>query len=141
MRNDINILITLYLVGVLVSILQPVVGNPLHGEDSLRPVGDNPQPERGSLRPEGGSLRPEGGSRLLVEGKLQTEVGKHQVVEGMAQTEVGSRLPEVGIQGSSFLEHEAEAGHLRTIMVELWYNNIMYAAFWTCIYKLYTAHL
>lgn len=91
-------------------ILQPVVGNLLHGEDSLRPVGDNLQPVGHNHQPEGDNLRPEGGSRQLVEGKRQTEVGKHQVVEGMPQTVGGSRLPEVGIQGSSFLEHEAEAG-------------------------------
>lgn len=110
MRNDIGILVTLYLVGVLVGIHQPVVGNPLHGEDSLRPVGDNLQSEKDNPQPEGGSLRPDVGSRQLVEGKRQTEVGKYQVVEGIPQTVVGSHLPEVGIQGSSFLECVAEAG-------------------------------
>lgn len=113
-----NVLITLYLVGVLVGILQPVVGNPLHGEDSLQPVGDNLQPEGGNPQPEGGSLRPVGGSRPLVEGKLRTEAGKHQVVGGIPQTVGGRRLPEVGIQGSSFLEYEREVDHLPTIMVE-----------------------
>lgn len=149
MRNDINILITLYLVGVLVGILQPVVGNPLHGEDSFRPVGDNLPPEGDNLQPEGGSLRPEGGSRLVVEGNLQTEVGKHQVVEGIPQTVAGSRLPDVGIQGSSFLEHEAEAGP----SFKNNYGGIMISQYnvcspppsppppMACIYTLYTGHL
>lgn len=95
---------------VLVGIRQPVVGNPLPVEDSPQPGGDNLRPGGDNLRPEGGNIQPEGDNPLLGEGKRQTEVGKHQVEEGTPQAVVGSRLTEVGIQGSSFLEYEGEAG-------------------------------
>lgn len=107
--SSINDLITLYLLVVPVGILQAVMGNPppagilQHGAGSPLPVEDN-------LRPVGDSHRPEGGSPRLVEGKLQTEVGRHQVAEGMPLPAVGSLLSVVGIQGSSFLEYEEEAG-------------------------------
>lgn len=90
------------LVVVPVGSLQPVVDSPLPVEDSLLPVEDSHQVEGDSHQIEEDSLLPVEGSLQLGEGKLQAEVGRHQVVEGKPQAVVGIRLPEGGIQGSSW---------------------------------------
>jgi len=84
-----------YLVVVPGGSLQPV-------EDSLPFVAESHQPVEDSCQAEEGSRLAAVGSLLLVEGKLQVEVGMHQVVEGKPQAVVGIRLPEGGIQGSSW---------------------------------------